>query len=388
MWAWPEPNQCLSRCRSTPHAFLMGGFQVHPFRRLHFVTQRSAMKKISVLLALTLLLAACGSTGVTPAASNAATTQTISGTITALTAQSMTVAGQTLTFSATAGTQSLNTLNLAAQSGGTKVRVNGDDSNDHALSIGQHVSVKASGDEAAEVDIDQEVRGVIESVDVSGGRLVIAGQSIQVAANARIELSRADSRLADPRHTLAELKKGDFAEVTGTRDAAGLLTASSIEVRSGTERKEQGENEEANTAELHGKVADLDAAAKTFTALGTKVQYSGAVVTGTPANGADALVKGSYDQTSKLLTAARVKIEDQAEHGVPATGSAVQFEEKVRTLDAANKALVAGHFKVDFSKATVTGTPALKAKVRVVGTVDATDRALVHATTIVFRADD
>lgn len=351
------------------------------------------MKNVSALLTLTLVLASCGNTGVTPAASSAATTQTISGTITALTAQSMTVAGQTLNFSATAGTQSLNTqglntLSLTAQSSGTKVRVNGDDSNDHALSIGQHVSVKASGDEAAEVDIDQEVRGMIESVDVVGGKLVIAGQTIQVAANARIELSRADSRLADPRHTLAELKKGDFAEVTGTRDAAGLLTASSIEVRSGAERKEQGENEGANSAELHGKVADLDAAAKTFTALGTKVQYSGAVVKGTPANGAEIEVKGSYDQTSKVLIAARVKVEDQAEHGAPANGSAVQFEEKVRTLDAANKALVAGHFKVDFSKATVSGTPALKAEVRVVGTVDATDRALVHATTILFRADN
>jgi hypothetical protein len=103
-------------------------------------------------------------------------------------------------------------------------------------------------------------------------------------------------------------------------------------------------------------------------------------------------VKGSYDQTSKVLTAARVKVETGAEHGhdhgAPAAGSAVQFEEKVRSLDAAAKMLVAGHFKVDFSKATVMGTPALKAEVNVVGTVDATDAALVRATTITFRADD
>jgi Domain of unknown function (DUF5666) len=351
------------------------------------------MNKVSALLALSLVLAACGTTATTPVA--VAPTQTISGTITALTTQSMTVAGQTLKFTATAGVQSLAAQSVGAQSessasGSTKVRVNGDDSNDRALSIGQHVSVKASGGEAAEVDIDQEVRGVIESVDVVGKKIVIAGQSIQVAANARIELSRADSKLAETKHTLADLTKGAFAEVTGSRDAAGLLTATSIEVRSSTERREQGEKDGADAAEVHGRIADLDAAAKTFTALGTKVNYGAATVMGTPVGGAEVEVKGSYDQTSKVLTATRVKIETEHgnEHGAPAAGSAVQFEEKVRSLDAAAKTLVAGHFKVDFSKATVTGTPAVKAEVNVVGTVDATDAALVHATAITFRADD
>ena len=354
--------------------------------RLYVATKRSAMKNVSALLALTFVLAACGSVGVTPQPRSAAT-QTVSGTITALSARSMTVAGRTLTLSPAVTAQGLNTLSMVAQSSGTKVRVNGEASNDHALSIGQHVSVKASGDQAAEIDINQEVRGVIESVDVSGSRLMIAGQEIVVTADTRIELSHADSELTSPGHTLADLKKGDFAEVTGMRDAAGLLTASSIEVRSATERKEQGENEEANTAEVHGMIADLDAAAMTFTALGTRVSYSGAEVTGTPTNGAEVEVRGSYDQTNKVLNAIHVEVEDGTGYGAPEADTAVQFEEEVRTLDDANKTLTAGDFKVDFSAANVTGTPALKAEVRVIGTVDAHDRTLVHASSAAFRAN-
>ena len=98
-------------------------------------------------------------------------------------------------------------------------------------------------------------------------------------------------------------------------------------------------------------------------------------------------MKGRYDQESKVLNASRVKVETETEHPGPEAGTTVKFEEEVRTLDEANKVLTAGHFKVDYSKAAVTGTPAVKAEVRVVGTVDATDRALVHATSAVFRAD-
>ena len=339
------------------------------------------------LFALTLVLAACGA-GQTAVPTAATPSQVLSGTITSLSAnhQTLTVAGQTLNLGA--ATQSLSTQSLKAQSSGAKVRVNGDAANDLALSVGQHVTVKAQGDAATEIDIEKEVRGVIESVDVAGSSLMIAGQKVTVSAGTRIELSRQESDAATPAHTLADLKAGSFAEVTGTRGVDGVLAASSIEVRSSDERHEQGEDDQS---ELHGVISDLDTAAKTFTALGTAVDYHVATLTGTPANGSQVEVKGTFDAVTKTLLAARVEVGRDGEHGhggdLPVAGSAIRLEEEVMSLNAAARTLVAGTFTVDYAAAAVSGTPAVGAEARVVGKLDAADAHLVHATEIRFRKD-
>ena len=340
------------------------------------------MQKLPALLALTLVLAACGtSQTTTPAVTPAA--QVISGTITALSAdhRTLTVAGQTLTLSL--GTQSLSLQGLQAQAGKARVKVNGDDANELALSVGQHVTVHVSGDSAAEIDIEKELRGVVASVDVTGGTLVIAGQTVKVDAATRIELSRQESSTPSTLHTLADVKVGAFAEISGTRDPAGVLLATSIEVRSGAERHEQGEDDQS---EVHGTVSDLNADAKTFTAHGTKVDYNTATVTGTPANGGRIEAKGSYDAATKVFTATRVEAGSEGEHhgDQPVAGDHVRLEEKVTSLDEAGKRLVAGGYTVDYSAAIVTGTPAVRAEVRVVGLLDATDANLVHATEVRF----
>lgn len=312
----------------------------------------------------------------------------ISGTVTSLSAnhQTLTVAGQTLTLGA--ATQSLSVQSLNAQASGAKVRVNGDDANELALSVGQHVTVKAQGDAATEIDIEKEMRGVIESVDVAGASLVIAGQKVSVSATTRIELSREESDAAATAHGLADLKAGSFAEVTGTRGSDGVLTASSIEVRSRAERHEQGQDDQS---ELHGVISGLDAAAKTFTALGTAVDYHLATVTGTLDNGNQVEIKGTFDAATKLLLASRIEASRNGEHGhggnLPVTGSAIKLEEKVTSLNVADKTLVAGDFTVDYAAAVVSGTPAVGSEARVAGKLDTADVHLVHATEIRFKKD-
>ena len=349
------------------------------------------MKNLPALLALTLVLAACGA-GQTAAPITATPvtlpSQVISGTITSLSAdhQVLSVAGQTLNLGA--ATQGLGTQSLNAHVSGAKVRINGDDANDLALSVGQRVTVKAQGDAVTEIDIKKEVRGVIESIDVVGSSLTITGQKVTVSAATRIELSRQESDAAAPAHGLADLKVGTFAEVTGTRGMDGVLAASSIEVRSSAERREQGQDDQS---ELHGTVSGLDATAKTFTALGTAVDYHLASVTGIPANGSQVEVKGTFDAASKILLASRIEVDEDGEYGhgddLLVAGSAIKLEEKVVSLNAAARTLVAGDFTVDYAAAAVNGTPAVGAEARVVGKLDARDVHLVHATEIRFEKD-
>jgi Domain of unknown function (DUF5666) len=296
------------------------------------------------------------------------------------------VAGQTLKLG-------LSAQSLATQSISAKIKVNGDDANELALSIGQHVTVKADGDKAGEIEIEKEVRGLVSMIDLTAQTFVIAGQTVSVTASTRIELSRAESSDAAVKHTLAEIKDGAFAEVTGERDANNLLIASSVELRSPKEHQEQGQDQRT---ELHGVISLLGSAAKTFTLTGRKadlsikVNYADATVKGTLADGSRAEVKGEFDAAKKVLTAVRIEVQQGDEHGhhheggAPVAGATLRLEARVSKLDVAAKTLTAGAFVIDYAGATVTGTPALDVEVNLVGTVDATDTGLIHATQIRF----
>ena len=345
------------------------------------------MMKLPALITLTLVLSACGasqtSTPITaaPGASNA---QVITGTVTALSAdhQSLTVAGQALHLALTG-------QSLSRQSSGATVRVNGDDANELALSIGQHVTVQAKDDTAGEIEIEKELRGLVSSIDLTAGTLVVNGQTVTVTAATRVELSRKESSVQVLTHTLADLQVGVFVEVTGDSNTSGGVTASSLEVRSSPERHEQGQDDQA---ELHGIINGLDATAKRFSALGTTVDYHLAKVQGAPANGQKVEVKGTFDPATKILLATRVRVEDASGHKdddhPPVIGATIQLEARVQSLDPGARTLVAGEYTVDYAKATVSGTPAVRAEVRVKGQLDATDLHLVHATEIRFHSED
>lgn len=214
------------------------------------------MSKLPALIALTLVLAACGA-GQTGTPNVAAwTAQVIIGTVTALSAdhQALTVAGRALHLD-------LASQGLPRPSNGASIRVNRDDANELALSIGQHVMVQAKDDTAGEIDIEKELRGTVSSFDLKASTLVVNGQTVTVLPTTPIELSRKESSLQGLTHTLADLQIGVFVEVTGERNAPGGVTASSLDVRSAPEHHEQGQDDQA---ELQGTISGLDAAAKTL----------------------------------------------------------------------------------------------------------------------------
>ncbi|MFC4453652.1 DUF5666 domain-containing protein [Deinococcus sonorensis] len=344
------------------------------------------MIKPPALIALTLILAACGASQTTapttaPGSSNA---QVIAGTVTALSAdhQALTVAGQPLHLG-------LAPQSLTASPNGATVRVNGDDANALALSIGQHVTVRARDDTAREIEIEKQLRGTVSSLDLKAGNLVVNGQTVTVTPTTRIELSRKESSVPHLTHTLADLQVGAFIEVTGEQDASGAVLASSIEVRGASERHEQGQDDQA---ELHGAIRALDATARTFSTAGATVDYHLATVRGAPVNGLRAEVKGTYDASTGVLLASRLRVEDAGGHDdagpAPVAGAAIQLEARVTSLDLAARTLVAGPYTVDFARAAVSGTPAIRSEVRVRGQVDASDLHLVHATDLRVHDED
>ncbi len=311
---------------------------------------------------LALSLSACNTT---PATSSSA--QLVSGPISALSASSLTVSGKTF---------SLNTAK--------SISINGETAKSGALSVGQHVTVKADGSNATDIDIELELKGTITTVDVVGGTIDIAGQIVIVSSLTRIDLGNDDDTAPSTPHTIADLKSGDFVEVTGTTDpVTGNITASKIEVKTDKEIGEDGDHKDNH---MKGKVSGLTATSFT---LGTITVNCVAPCT-LPAglkDGDTVHVKGMLDATGLILTATKVHIDGEF-HKHPLPGSSVVLDRKIKQLDEVARTFKLCYLIVDYKAAIVTGTLTDKSRVKVEGVVDATDATLVHATTVTVLAAD
>ncbi len=329
-------------------------------------------------LILSLFLAACGST---PASVAPISSQTLSGTITGLSSDrsTLTVAGTSVKLSG-----GLSSASLHALSDTTTIRKNGKASTAHALSVGQSVTVQETGGVATEVDVHVELRGEITSVSASS--LVVAGQTVKVDASTRIELASDDDTAATP-HVLADLKAGTFVEVSGQRDASGAILASNIEAKSVKELHDDGEDEDS---EVKGVVANLDPTAHTFTVGSTTVTYDPAKVEGTLAQGVEVEVEGTFDAATSILTASKVRVEEEGEsegHGGIRAGGLVRLEARVESVDPASQTFTVQGLTVEYAHAAVSGHVTLRAEVKVRGTVDASTPTLIHASTVVVDDD-
>ena len=332
------------------------------------------MKFFSVVLAITFAvgLSSCNQT---PATINP--TQTIAGKISAMSADrsSITVAGQSLKLVSLAPASSGTAQSRAYWKG--HVKVNGSSASVNALSVGQSVTVKASDDgEASEVIVNLEVKGSISSIASDGKSLNVAGKTVLVDANTRFDLAGDDDSASSTPHTLANLKAGDFVEVTGSTDAAtGNVLASKIEVKNASELGEDGED---NDSELKGTVAGLST--DTFS-LGTITVHCVAPCTLPTGLKNGDMVEAEGTLTGSNLEAKKVKLEDEIEDH-PAAGSSIMLSDDLNHLNASAKTFDLGRYSVDYANATVTGTLADKAVVKVEGKVDATNTKLVHATSV------
>ncbi len=238
-------------------------------------------------------------------------TRTVSGTITAMGANrsSITVSGQRLTLSSAA----LSTASDRAQGQqSSRVRVNGSDANEHALSVGQKVEVTATNkDEATEINVRLELKGAVEKIDVTAKTIVVAGKTVTVTSTTRFDVGGdGDDDQPTSSHTLSDIKVGDFVEVTGSTDATGNVTATKIEVKSGPELGEDGEEHDT---EFKGAVTNLSATSFTLGANTVNCAAPCTLPTGLK-NGDLVEVKGSFDATTKILTATKVRLEETEGH--------------------------------------------------------------------------
>jgi Domain of unknown function (DUF5666) len=319
------------------------------------------MLKLTGSIALTLVsIASLASCGQTPIAGG---TQVLSGTITSLSADrsSLTVAGKTLTRSASSA-----------------VRVNGKSAKASALSVGQKVKVNAAGSTVTDVDVEVELKGKIESIDATAGTITVAGKTVTVDANTRIDLAGDDDTATSTKHTIADLTVNDFVEVSGSSDASGNVLASKIEVKSATELNDDGED---NDTELKGTVSGFTAGTTTFMLKDVTVNCTSPCVLPTTLKNGD-FVEAEGTLAGKVLTAKKVKLEDDGEDDHAPAGSTVSLEDDIKSLDTTAKTFKIEGYTVDYATATVTGTLANDAEVKVEGAVDSSDMKLVHATTV------
>jgi Domain of unknown function (DUF5666) len=103
------------------------------------------------------------------------------------------------------------------------------------------------------------------------------------------------------------LVDGAMLRVKGTRDG---LTINAERVRTGdSSNDDNGEGRKAGKIELEGIISNLDTSTKTFTILEFVVDYSGAEVKGTLAEGVWVEVEGNIDSATSAIVAREVKLE-------------------------------------------------------------------------------
>jgi Domain of unknown function (DUF5666) len=269
------------------------------------------MKYNSLAIAALVLpfLAACGQPVASPSSN------LVSGAITAMTSDysSITVVGAAGTQTFKLGGLSAASLSIKSEgSSGSgkkakKFKVNGKDATAKALSVGQKVKIKVEDGEASEVEVDLEVRGAITAIDTAAGTITVAGRTVKLPTGARVDLDGDDdtSEKGKGKEALANLKVGDFVEVTGTTDANGDVVASKVEVKGA---KELEDDHEDNHNEFRGKVSGFVAGATTFQLRKITVTcVAPCVIPDTIKDGVVAQVEGKFT-TEKALNASSVQL--------------------------------------------------------------------------------
>jgi Domain of unknown function (DUF5666) len=157
----------------------------------------------------------------------------------------------------------------------------------HVVRVSGRIDSDGRHGTATSIEFNAAVEGPVQSIDATAGTLVVLGQTVKVSASTSF-----DDNLQPA--SLAGISAGMVVEVSGFRDANGVIHATRIEAKNATE-----------PFELTGEVANLDDAAKHF-AIGTQVvDYSSAQLDDLPggalANGLTVEVKGQLDANGVLL---------------------------------------------------------------------------------------
>jgi hypothetical protein len=209
---------------------------------------------------------------------------------------------------------------------------------------------------ATSVTFDDSVEGPVESIDVAGGLLVVLGQTVRVDGGTTFDDGVANCRLD-------ALPVGQVVEVSGFREAAGVIRATRIECKAA-----------GGELEVTGIVQALDTNQRRFRIAALTVDYSQAQLQnfpgGQPANGQTVEAKG-MSVNAGVLAATRVEYKDATIPGND--GERVEVEGLVTRFASASDFDVAGvrvttTGSTQFENCTLPFNPPLNTKVEVEGT--------------------
>jgi hypothetical protein len=208
-----------------------------------------------------------------------------------------------------------------------QIRIDDQPATEADLRIGHVVTVvgtlNADGKKgtAKQVTLTSDVRGDVASVDVTASTFVVLGQTVRVTADTLFDES---TQAQD----LAGLKSGIKVRVSGFTSATGEVLASRID----------GAATAAADVQVSGKIRNLDATARSFRVNNLVVDYRGATVTGSLAEGSDATVHGTTAADGSLV-ATQITVAT----GEPvAAGEKGQLEGLITTFDSSSSFVVDG----------------------------------------------
>lgn len=229
---------------------------------------------VTMALALTLALNGCGSSGAAPGATtNGFSMGTVAKSITDASGQQITV------------------NKVAFNTTGATVTLNGDPASSQDVQPGMRVTISGSingtNGVASKIEIEGELEGMVEQVDIISGSIVLLGQTVLINTQTVFEGASG----------LAGLSIGQMIEVHGLPDAAGIVEATRVEVK-----------HSPRTQYLSGPISNLDSVNKTFAIRTITVDYSDAKLPAQPlANGMLVKIKGSYTTGALIASSIRLR---------------------------------------------------------------------------------
>jgi hypothetical protein len=204
-----------------------------------------------------------------------------------------------MTLGAISGFGSVHVNGVRFDTSGAQITLDGQPGSEAQLRVGHVVRIDGTrsrdGREgrASSIAFDDAVQGPVQSVDAAAGTLVVLGQRVQVDG-----LTSFDDRLQPA--SLAGIAVGALVEVSGFRDAQGVIHATRIEPK-----------DASDAFEITGTVANHDAVARRFDIGTLTVDYSAAQLDdlpgGMPDNGLLVEVKGRTVDANGVLLATRVE---------------------------------------------------------------------------------
>jgi hypothetical protein len=209
---------------------------------------------------------------------------------------------------------------------------------------------------ANSVTFDDDVEGPVQSIDVAGGMLVVLGQTVRVDGDTAFDDGASNCRLDT-------LSVGQVVEVSGFREAGGVVRATRIECKAA-----------GGELEVTGVVEALDTNQRRFRIAALTVDYSQAQLqnfpSGQPANGQTVEAKG-MSVNGGVLTATRVEYQDAQIPGND--GERVELEGLITRFASVTDFDVAGvrvttTGSTQFESCASPFNPPLNTKVEVEGT--------------------